>query len=96
MNSQALFALAALASLGLAASPQPASAGEFAAMDCGELWVARNQIYKDNGYCFTSARAITYFGNGGCSYHSTGALPLSSYDRILLRRIKESESGQRC
>ena len=96
MKAYLALALAAVASIGMTASPQTVSAGEFAAMDCGELWVARNQIYKDNGYCFTSARAITYFGYGGCQYHSTGALPLSSYDRTLLRRIKESESGQRC
>lgn len=96
MKAYLALALAAVASIGIASSPQTVSAGEFAAMDCQELWVARNQIYKDNGYCFTSARAITYFGNGGCQYHSTGALPASSYDRTLLRRIKESESGQRC
>ena len=96
MTSKMILALLALAPVTLAVNSQIAKAGEFAAMDCQELWVARNQIYKDNGYCFTSARAITYFGNGGCSYHSTGALPVSNYDRTLLRRIKESERGHHC
>lgn len=96
MKSQVILAFAAFASLGLAAVPQSASAGEYAAMDCNELWVARNQIYKDNGYCFKTARAIDYFGNGGCSHHSTAALPLSGGDRTTLRRIRESWRGQHC
>ena len=96
MKSQVILALAAFASLGLAAVPKSASAGEYAAMDCTELWVARNQIYKDNGYCFKTARAIDYFGNGGCSHYSAAALPLSGSDRTTLRRIKESWRGQHC
>ena len=96
MKAYLALALAAVASIGIASSPQTVSAGEFAAMDCGELWVARNQIYKDNGYCFKTARAIDYFGNGGCSHYSAAALPLSGSDRTTLRRIKESWRGQHC
>ncbi|MDR5653230.1 YARHG domain-containing protein [Ruixingdingia sedimenti] len=33
---------------------------------CQDLWVERNAIFKSFGYCFTSRRAIDYFGNGGC------------------------------
>ena len=43
MKSQVILAFAALASLGLAAGPKSASAGEYAAMDCTELWVAPGQ-----------------------------------------------------
>ena len=45
MKAYLALALAAVASIGMTASPQTVSAGEFAAMNCGELWVARNQIY---------------------------------------------------
>ena len=40
--------------------PQPALPS------CQDLWVERNAIFKSFGYCFTSRRAIDYFGNGGC------------------------------
>ena len=33
-------------------------------MSCQELWMARNQIYADAGYCFKTARAKAVFGEG--------------------------------
>jgi YARHG domain len=35
-------------------------------LSCHDLWVMRNQVYKDHGYCFKTEKARTYFGNGGC------------------------------
>lgn len=91
-----LAALAAIMSASAAAVP--ASAGDIQgdAYSCQELWVMRNQIYKDNGYCFKTAKAINYFGNGGCEYHSEGAVPLSKSERRIVRDIKRSEARQGC
>ena len=44
----------------------PAGGGGLWNMSCRQLWVARNAIYKRNGYCFRTRRAINYFGNAGC------------------------------
>lgn len=91
-----VLALAAAASL--AATLAPAAAGDVQgdAYDCQELWVMRNQIYKNNGYCFKTDRAINYFGNGGCAYHSEGAVPLSRGERSMIRSIRASERRQGC
>ncbi len=47
--------------LGLA---QQARAQVASRMSCEELWLARNQIYANNGYCFQSQRARAIFGHG--------------------------------
>ncbi len=90
--------LAAAAAGLLAASMLPAKAGDVQgdAYDCQELWVMRNEAYKANGYCFKTARAIAYFGNGGCSYHHEGAVPLSGSERSMIRSIRRSERRQAC
>ena len=90
--------LATAAAALLAASMIPAKAGDVQgdAYDCQELWVMRNEIFKANGYCFKTARAINYFGNGGCSYHNEGAVPLSGGERAMIRSVRASERRQGC
>ena len=86
------------AAVTLAAAAMPAMAGDVQgdAYDCKELWVMRNQIYKDNGYCFKTSKAINYFGNAGCEYDSEAAVPLSKSERRMIRDIKRSEARQGC
>jgi len=94
----AIAALAATLALAPLALVQSASAGDVQgdAYDCQELWVMRNQIYKDAGYCFTTPRAITYFGIGGCSYESEVSVPLSKMERSTIDAIRASEARQSC
>ncbi|HVX81534.1 MAG TPA: YARHG domain-containing protein [Devosiaceae bacterium] len=40
-----------------------ALAQDYADMSCDELWLARNQIYADEGYCFKTERALVEFGH---------------------------------
>jgi hypothetical protein len=40
------------------------------AQSCDDLWVERNQYYKNAGYCFHTQRGIRYFGNAGCQTDS--------------------------
>ncbi|MDR1826957.1 MAG: YARHG domain-containing protein [Methylobacteriaceae bacterium] len=63
---------------------------------CEDLWVARNQIYKDAGYCFKTQRAIRYFGNRGCRYRDMGAVPLSRAERREIADIQRRERFARC
>lgn len=66
------------------------------AQSCQELWVQRNSIYKNAGYCFKTSRAIRYFGNAGCSYDSEGAVPLSGRQRARIARIRALEREYGC
>ncbi|MGL4239866.1 MAG: YARHG domain-containing protein [Beijerinckiaceae bacterium] len=64
--------------------------------NCGELWQNRNQIYKDQGYCFKTARAIRMFGNAGCQYDNVEDLPLSANQRRDIRDIVRYERIRGC
>lgn len=85
-------ALAGTGMLALAmAAPAPA-----AAESCADLWTARNEIYKAQGYCFRSARAIAAFGNAGCQYDDVEDVPLSAHDRRMIADIVRRERALRC
>jgi len=83
--------LAVVTSAGFAASTANAQGDA-----CFRLWVARNSIYKANGYCFKTERAISYFGNAGCMYDSEEDVPLSSRDRARIARIQAEERDLGC
>lgn len=76
----------------------PSHAGDIQgyAYSCEELWVMRNRIFKNAGNCFKSQKAITYFGNGGCTYADQKDVPLSDIDRIVIRDAKMSVARQGC
>jgi len=81
---------AALLSSGMAS---PAFANPQA---CAELWTARNEIYKAQGYCFRTKRAIAAFGNAGCQYDNVEDLPLSANDHRAIADIVQQERALRC
>jgi hypothetical protein len=69
---------------------------EAAEASCASLWYRRNQIYKDAGYCFKTARAIRAFGNAGCSYDDINDVPLSAYQHAIMRDIAAQEQRMGC
>jgi hypothetical protein len=84
-----LLATALLAGgLGGAASANPQA--------CAELWTQRNEIYKAQGYCFRTKRAIAAFGNAGCQYDDVEDLPLSTNDHRVIADIIRQERTLRC
>jgi hypothetical protein len=83
-----------LAMLALVASALATPA--FAQGICQQLWVERNSVYKDAGYCFKTARAIRYFGNGGCRYDVEAQVPLSRGDRARVAEIIAEERANGC
>ena len=67
--------------------------GEIAGLGCRSLWVARNEIYARNGYCFRTRRAINYFGNTGCWTRNPR---LNRFERANVARIKAREQALGC
>lgn len=63
---------------------------------CANLWTARNEIYKAQGYCFRTQRAIAAFGNAGCQYDAIEDVPLSANDRRVIADIVRQERSLRC
>ncbi|MGZ5914806.1 MAG: YARHG domain-containing protein [Hyphomicrobium sp.] len=98
MNTRYL-ALAALVATGGAVSTLPAGAmpGDSAkVVSCQDIWVLRNQIYKDHGYCFKTTRARNYFGNGGCWVDDESDVGLSSKKMKLVLKYKHWETVKGC
>src|SRR5215813_11627141 len=107
----AALSIAAL-SAGLLASPSPArancyeligctnsdyfKAAQLKQLSCQILWEVRNTIYKENGYCFHTQKAINAFGNAGCKYDNMGDVPLNAAERHNVLAIKKAEAKKGC
>jgi len=63
---------------------------------CNQLWVERNSYYKAAGYCFTTQRAIAYFGNAGCRFTNQNSVPLSAATRKRIAQIVAQERSLGC
>jgi YARHG domain len=88
---------AALAGLLIAGAAAPAGAGDGPEFwGCAELWRNRNQIYKEQGYCFRTPRAIRAFGNAGCRYDEIADVPLSANQRREVSEIQRYERIRGC
>jgi hypothetical protein len=66
------------------------------AQTCQQLWVERNQYYKNHGYCFKTQQAISYFGNGGCFIQDQNAVPLTPAERARINQIVQQERTMGC
>jgi hypothetical protein len=64
--------------------------------NCDFLYMMRNRIYQQHGYCFSTERAISTLGNAGCSIRNQAAVPLSDIERANIATIQRAESIRRC
>ncbi len=62
-------------------------------LSCHKLWLARNEIYHRNGYCFKSEKGIRYFNNANCT---TTKPRLSMLESRNTRTIRTWEIRKRC
>lgn len=69
---------------------------QVAKKSCEDLWILRNSIYKDAGYCFKSARAIKWFGNAGCQHDDEAAVPLNDYQRANAKLLQSVAAEKGC
>ena len=91
MPRSLLLAVGAGLALSSLATIRPATA-----QTCEDLWYQRNEIYKAQGYCFRTKRAIAAFGNAGCQYDNVEDLPLSANDHRAIADILRQERALRC
>jgi hypothetical protein len=64
--------------------------------NCEFLYVMRNQIYAQHGYCFQTPRAIATFGNAGCVSSNANALGLSAIELANASTILQAEQAKGC
>jgi YARHG domain-containing protein len=65
-------------------------------LGCQPLWEVRNWIYKENGYCFKTPKAIKAFGNAGCLYDDITQVPLNQFEKYNVKAIKKAEAKKGC
>ncbi len=98
--------------IGVSAAPQPARANCYEQIGCSDkdyyeqwqlkqlscqiLWEVRNWIYKENGYCFHTQKAIEAFGNAGCLYDDVGDVPFNAVESANVAAIKQAEAKKGC
>lgn len=63
-------------------------------LGCKNLWVARNEIYDRNGYCFRTAKGRSYFDNSDCRTRSQNIL--TSLERKNVSLIVSWEKRKGC
>ncbi len=63
---------------------------------CDFLYVMRNRIYAQHGYCFATARGKAEIGNAGCRYRDVAAVPLSAIERSNIATIAKAERLKSC
>lgn len=63
---------------------------------CEFLYVMRNSIFKQHGYCFKTARGIATFGNQGCVSGNPNALGLNGIERANAGTILRAEQTLGC
>jgi hypothetical protein len=66
------------------------------AQSCHALWVERNSYYKQAGYCFRTARAIAYFGNGGCYILNEAQIRFPPGVWARIQQIRRLERAMGC
>jgi hypothetical protein len=65
-------------------------------LGCEPLYDVRNMTYKENGYCFSTQKAIARFGNEGCYIADAAAVPLNAYERANVALIRKVEKAKGC
>lgn len=60
---------------------------------CRNLWITRNQIFDDYGYCFTTLSGGILFDNSDCTSESVS---LNRMDRERVAAIRDAESQNNC
>ncbi len=64
--------------------------------NCNFLWVMRNSILRQHGYCFHTARGKSEMGNEGCRYSDVASVPLISIERANIATIARAERLKSC
>lgn len=65
-------------------------------LSCQSLYEVRNLIYKQNGFCFSTARAQRTFGNDGCWITKQSQVRLNAVERENVATIAAVESSKGC
>jgi hypothetical protein len=65
-------------------------------LSCDALWMIRNSIYDELGFCFKTARALETFSNEDCYVTNASRLKFNTFERTNIDRIVAVERKKGC
>ena len=65
-------------------------------LSCENLWLVRNTIFDENGFCFRTKRARSMFSNDDCWVSAQADVELNDYERSNVGKIAGVESSFGC
>lgn len=65
-------------------------------LSCDALWMVRNSIYDERGFCFKTARALETFSNEDCYVTNASRLKFNTFERTNIDRIVAVERKKGC
>jgi hypothetical protein len=65
-------------------------------LSCQNLWLVRNTIFHQRGYCFQTPRGRAEFDNSRCLSNSISELKLSSVERANVAALRKLERRKGC
>jgi hypothetical protein len=65
-------------------------------LSCENLWLVRNTIFHQRGYCFQTARGRAAFDNSQCSTSSIAELELGEVEKANVATLREAERRKGC
>jgi YARHG domain-containing protein len=65
-------------------------------LSCQNLWLVRNTIFHQRGYCFQTTRGRAEFDNSRCSASSISELKLSHVEKANVATLKKLERRKGC
>lgn len=69
---------------------------ELRRLSCDDLWIVRNTIYYEAGYCFKTDAALDYFGDDQCEYDDAEDLSFSTFEQRNINTIVAVEKQKGC
>lgn len=69
---------------------------ELEKQSCQNLAHIRNQLYNENGYCFSKPEYADLYDNSDCHFDDQDQVPLNNYERTNIFRIRSIEKAKGC
>ena len=69
---------------------------QISSYSCENLWLLRNTIFHQRGYCFQTGRGKTEFNNSRCTVKSVAELALTAVEKDNVSTIEKLERRKRC
>lgn len=65
-------------------------------LSCGSLWLVRNTIYDEAGFCFKTAAGKAQFDNSDCFVNNAANVKLNRFERANIATIRQVERAKGC